>query len=146
MPHNYLSQSNHDSADHIDSEGFLLSILFNSIFQTTESQFSGNIMWGCFFFFSFVLLSFLILPPVFFSFLFFIAGNWSWRRSWLECCGGFGGRTFNLRAPINTTSELAVGSPCHRYEIKQCCCKHTFTYWHCGKKKKKDKNLQMRRK
>lgn len=70
-------------------------------------------------------------------FLFFFAGNWSWRRSWLECCGGFGGRTFSLRVPINTTNELAVDSPSRRYVMKQCCCKHRFTYWHCGKKKKK---------
>lgn len=44
----------------------------------------------------------------------FFAGSWSWRRSWLECCGGFDGRTFSLRAPINTTNEPAVGSPSHR--------------------------------
>lgn len=44
----------------------------------------------------------------------FFAGSWSWRRSWLECCGGFDGRTFSLRAPINTTNERAVGSPSHR--------------------------------
>lgn len=45
------------------------------------------------------------------------AGNWSWRRSWLECCGGFVGRTFSSRAPINTTNERAAGTPSHRYTI-----------------------------
>ena len=43
------------------------------------------------------------------------AGNWSWRKSWLECCGGSGGRTFSSRAPINTTNGPAVASPSRRY-------------------------------
>ena len=42
-------------------------------------------------------------------------GSWSWRRSWLECCGEFGGRTFSSRALINTTNGPAVGSPSRRY-------------------------------
>lgn len=45
----------------------------------------------------------------------FVTGSWSWRRSWLECCGGFAGRTFSSRAPTNTTNEPAVGSRSHRY-------------------------------